>query len=420
MKAFEKVIGYDAIKSELMQICDIMHNKERYEALGAKIPNGILLHGAPGLGKTLLVKCFIEECGIEAYTLRNNKGSDKFVEDITETFKLANKTAPSIVFLDDMDKFANDDEDHRDSKEYVAVQAGIDDVKDSGVLVIATTNDIDKLPESLIRAGRFDRTIVLRAPNKNDSAKIIEHYLKGKKISSDVDFNDLCKMISYNSCAELETLVNEAAIHAAYNKKDCIEMEDLLHSVLRLTYNSPDNFMEKDEEEVRKIALHEAGHLVISETLVPGSIGLVSIRKSGRNNTGGFTHRCEDFNKNSYEIMTALGGKVATEMYYSETCASGCRQDLVRAMRAIEIDVTANGSNGLSLIRFGYSPDELDSKIQTVVKAELERYMFQTRDILIKNREFLEKIADALVKKETLLYSDIQRIKESVKLSKTA
>lgn len=129
MSAFDKVIGYETIKNELLQICDMVHNKERYEALGAKLPQGILLYGDPGLGKTLIAKCFIEESGLKSYVVRRNKGNDDFISNITETFQKAKENAaPCIVFLDDMDKFANEDSDHRDAEEYVAVQSGIDEV----------------------------------------------------------------------------------------------------------------------------------------------------------------------------------------------------------------------------------------------------------------------------------------------------
>ena len=148
MSAFDKVIGYDSIKTELLQICDMIHNKELYERLGAKLPQGLLLYGDPGLGKTLMARSFMEESGLKTYIVRRNKGDDDFIGEITETFAKARQDAPSIVFLDDMDKFANEDSNHRDAEEYVAVQAGIDEVKNCGVFVLATANETGKLPRS--------------------------------------------------------------------------------------------------------------------------------------------------------------------------------------------------------------------------------------------------------------------------------
>lgn len=422
MSAFEKVIGYESIKNELMQICDMVHNKERYEALGARMPSGVLLHGDPGIGKTLIAKCFIEECKINTYTLRSNKGTDKFVDEITEVFEKAKKNSPSIIFLDDMDKFANDDESHRDAKEYVAVQAGIDSVKECEVFVIATTNDICKLPPSLTRSGRFDRVIYMRPPTKGDAIEIIKHYLKNKKLSNSVNFDDLCKMMSYHSCADLETIINEAAIRAGFKQKCNIEMDDLIASVLRLQYNSPDDLMQREKDEIRKIALHEAGHLVVSEIIKPGCIGLASVRTRGRSNTGGFIHKCDDLERRPHNIMAALGGKVATELYYSEACASGCYSDLDKAIGLLRDGLTESGTNGVSFLEFGnphyHLSDRNSDNREAVVHAELERYIFQTKNILLKNKEFLEKVADALAEKETLLSSDIKAIRESVTITK--
>ena len=135
MNKFDKVIGYETIKRELLQVCDMLGNKGEYEKLGAKLPHGILLYGAPGLGKTLMAKCFIEESGLKTYTIRRNKGTDDFVGEITDTFKRARENTPSIVFLDDMDKYANEDERHCDAETYVAVQSGIDEVRDFDVFV---------------------------------------------------------------------------------------------------------------------------------------------------------------------------------------------------------------------------------------------------------------------------------------------
>lgn len=390
------------------------------EAFDSSSP--VTSEGEPGLGKTLLAKCFIDECGLKSYTLRSNKGGDKFVDEITATFEKAKQNAPSIIFLDDMDKFANDDDMHCDAQEYVAVQAGIDFVKGSDVFVIATTNDINKLPDSLVRTGRFDRVVIVQPPTQDDASKIIEHYLKNKKLSDDVDFNDLCKMMTYHSCSDLETLLNEAAIRAGYGKKDCIEMEDLINAVLRLQYKSPDELLQKDKDEIRKTAIHEAGHIVVSEVLNSESVGLASIRSKGRSRIGGFIHKCKDDESLQNQVMICLAGKVATEMYYSDTCASGCWSDFKSVINLIRNGLTEEGTNGVSFLEFKNYCYELSTRAadnrEAVVHAELERYILQTRAVLIKNKEFLEKTAEALAEKETLLYSDIQSIKNSVTITK--
>ena len=422
MSAFDRVIGYETIKNELLQICDMIHNREHYEALGAKLPQGILLYGDPGLGKTLMAKCFIEESGLTAYTIRRNKGNDDFIGNITETFRKAKEDAPCIVFLDDMDKFANEDRRHCDAEEYIAVQSGIDEVKDCDVFVLATANEIDKLPRSLIRSGRFDRRIEVLSPIGKDAEEIIAHYLSEKKVSNSVNREDLAKMISYSSCAELETILNEAAIQAAFERKSGIEMGDLVKIVLRMEYGSSKNYDAVSAEDLKKTALHEAGHLVVSEVLCSGSVGLASIQSAGRGSTGGFVHRCKDFTRRPYLVLVSLAGKAAVELYYSETCASGCANDIDRAVCLIRDGMSENATYGFGMVdlttrSFDYS-ENMNSRSEAVTCAALERYMLKTRDILLKNRDFLEKATEALLEKETLLYSDIQAIRNSTVITK--
>lgn len=416
MKAFEKVIGYESIKKDLMEICDMIQNRQRYDELGAKLPSGVLLHGKPGLGKTLLAKCFIEACALPTYTIRNNKGSDGFIDKITSAFEKAKQNAPAIVFLDDMDKFANEDEKHSDAKEYVAVQAGIDDVKGCDVFVIATTNDIDKLPKSLLRSGRFDRIIVMKPPTAGDAERIIKYYLKGKKVADDVNLDDLCKMMTYSSCADLEVLLNEAAMKAAYGRKEKIEMQDIIDAVLRLHYHSPGEAVWKNDEELCKVALHEAGHLVVAETLRCGSVGLASLRTQRNGRAAGFVQRCKDLGSYENDIKVVLAGKAAVELYYSERHDGGCYDDLRQAYRILFDEISECAASGLGLLDVSRNctSESLLTRTEAVIQSELERYMFESRNIILKNRAFLEKAADALKEKETLLYSDIQAIRESV------
>ena len=430
MSAFDKVIGYETIKNELLQICDMLHNRKFYEDLGAKLPSGILLFGDPGLGKSLMAKCLIEESGLQAFTVRRNKGNNDFIADITETFAKAKENAPAIVFLDDMDKFANEDDKHQDAEEYVAVQSGIDEVENDDVFVLATANDIEKLPESLLRSGRFDRKIEVQSPTDRDADLIIKHYLSGKKVSDSVDMEDLSKMISYSSCAELETILNEAAINAAYRRNDQIEMKDFIKSVLRMQYDSPDNFTKTSADEMRKTALHEAGHLVVSEVLVPESVGLASLRSTGRDATQGFIHRCKKLTRRPYYVMASLAGKAAVELYYSESCASGCQEDLNKASDLIREGLSESGTHGLGMIEvanLGFHPigsrsisENMSSRSEAVIHAELERFMIKTKDILLKNRAFLEAVTDALVEKETLLYSDIRELRKNANVVEVA
>ena len=425
MSALDKVIGYEAIKNELLQICDMIHNREIYEELGARLPQGILLYGEPGLGKTLMAKSFIEESGLKAYIVRRNKGDDDFIGEITDTFHRAKENTPCVIFLDDMDKFANEDSDHRDAEEYVAVQSGIDEVKNCDVFVLATANEMRKLPGSLVRSGRFDRKIEVKCPTDKDANKIIAHYLSDKKVSKNVNMEDLSKMISYSSCAELETILNEAAISAAYKRKTDIEMEDLVKSVLRMIYDSPDNYTKASAEDMKKTALHEAGHLVVSEVLCPGSVGLASLRSTGRDSTGGFIHRCKELSRRPYYVLVSLAGKAAVELYYCDTVASGCRSDINRAFNYIRDGISENATLGFGMIdvstrSFPETSENMNSRSEAVTHAELERYMRIAKDILLKNREFLERVTAALIEKETLLYSDIRALTESTTITEVA
>jgi len=416
MEAFDKVIGYEGIKKELRQICDMMSNRENYEKVGAVLPSGLLLYGDPGLGKTLMAKCFTEECHMTTFVIRKTSGSEAFIEEITRVFNEAIEAAPSVVLLDDLDKYANEDEMHRDAEEYVAIQAGIDSVKGTEVFVIATANDITKLPDSLIRAGRFDRKIDVHSPSEKESEEIIRYYLSQKNVSEDVNYDDLNKMMSYVSCAQLESILNEAAIEAAFHKKECIHMEDLIKAVLRQEYGNPDNLTTVSEEEIKIAALHEAGHVVACEVLCEGSVGLASIRTDGISSVDGFVHRCKAINRRPHAIIESLAGKAAVEMYYADRKASGCNSDLSNASRYIRSGLVDNANLGFDLMNVSYRSsgisDSTNERIEAVVYAELDRYMLKTRELLLKNKDFLERVAEELATKKNILFSDIQRIRE--------
>lgn len=415
MSAFDRVIGYDTIKKELQQLCDLIRNPEYYMEMGARIPHGILLCGAPGLGKTLLARSFIEESGLPCFTVRRNRKSDDFVEKIANAFEMAKNEPASILFLDDMDKFANEDVKHRDAEEYVAVQSGIDEIGDAAVFVIATVNEKWKLPDSLIRPGRFDRQIEINRPSEEDARKIIKHYLSNKRVSEKVNMDDITKMMSYSSCAELEMIINEAAVNAAFSRKSCIGMNELVQSVLRVEYDAPDYTSAMADEKVRKIAVHEAGHIVVSEVLTAGSVGLASVRRTGRGAVGGFTHNCKRHADRLYAAMVSLAGKAAVELYFGSD--EGCTADINKAFNIIRDQISEVGIKGFGMIdvstrRFPETSESMNARNEAVVQAEMDTLLKRARSILIQNKEFLEKTAEQLIEKDTLLYSEIQALRE--------
>ena len=337
MSEFDKIIGYEDIKAELIRFANVLKEPGKYTKLGVTTPSGILLHGEPGLGKTLMANCFIAETGCKVFTLRKEKPNGDFVNQIKETFEAAKKESDGtvIVFLDDMDKFANEDNMHRDAEEYVAVQSCIDDCKGSGVFTLATVNNRYCLPDSLLRAGRFDKVIEVVMPKGKDAEKIIDHFLAQKQIMGDIDTKEISRIMEGKSCAELETVINEAGIYAGFAGKDEIDQADVVKACMRMLFDSPECIDSVDDANTKNIAIHEAGHAVVAEVLDPGSVTLVSVcRHSGAIEGITKTHRPDgcDMSKKLQEhiVIGGLGGKAATEMIYG-VADMGCNADMHNA-----------------------------------------------------------------------------------------
>ena len=322
MRELDRVIGYEGIKQELYRIIDIIKDPEKYKKLGVSVPKGILLSGDPGIGKTLMAKCFIKETGLKTFVVRKDKPDGDFVDYIRETFEKAAKEAPSIVLLDDLDKFANEDEYHPNAEEYVTVQACIDDIKESKVIVLATCNDFEKLPESLVRAGRFDKCFFMHFPKIDDAKKIIAFYLKDKKVGKDIDVEEIARFMEGRSCADLEMVVNEAGIYAGYENKKHITQEDIKKAVINKIFGGRED-VESDPESDRRLAVHEAGHAVLSELFFPGKVAFISIAARCRGLKGMVMrnkdlHFHEDFENVEADVMISLAGKAATEIILNE------------------------------------------------------------------------------------------------------
>ena len=419
-KEFEPIIGYKSIKKELIRICDIMRNPEVYSSLGVSLPRGVLLSGNPGLGKTLMANCFIAASGRKSITCRKDKPDGDFVKHIKSVFDEAINLAPSIVFLDDLDKFANGDRYHRNSEEFITVQSCIDRIKGKDVFIIATINDEDNLPESLLRAGRFDNRITVTAPVGQDAENIIEFYIKKKNFVSDIDVKTITRLLNGESCATLETVINEAGMYAGFNRKEKIEMEDIVKACLRIIHDAPEKEQPFSQETLRRVALHEAGHAVIASTLEPGSVNFVSVRSHG-GNVGGFTnyYQPEDYwiSKKYMEnrVITLLGGKAATEICFADTDV-GANSDLRRAfdvtMRFVD-NYCANGFDCWVSDRYTSNRTMENRDMQTAL--ELEKFYQLAKKILLENREFLDKLAAALMQKDILTGVEVEEIKATCK-----
>lgn len=346
MNAFEKIIGYEAIKKELAQISDVLANKEAYERLGVSSPRGLLLHGDPGVGKTLMASAVIKASGRKAFTCRKNSPNGDFVKKIKKTFKDAAEAAPSIVLLDDMDKFANGDDRHPDAEEYVTVQSCIDEIKGKEVFVLATAHSLRALPRSLKRAGRFDRVIEANNPHGEDAVKIIEHYIKGKKFVGDMDAVTVARIMDGRSCAELETVINEAGFYAGFERSEEITMDHFMRACLHTIHDVPnevlcessfDTDLSNGDDPRTRVVYHEAGHATIAEVLNPGSVTLISAYcRDGE--SGGFTSYYRSGFSGSAErqqshILGSIGGMAALEQKFGiiDTGASG---DLDQAFRS--------------------------------------------------------------------------------------
>ena len=414
MNHFESIIGYRAIKLELSIILDQLINPDKYAALGVAEPHGLLLHGVPGVGKSTFAESFIDASGRKVFICRKDKYNGDFVNQIVHIFDKAADSAPSIILLDDLDKFANEDERRRDAEEFVTVQACIDKVKDKRVFVVATANNIHKLPDSLIRAGRFDHVLELRCPSGQDAEDIIAHYVSRKSFVADLDIKLIARLLDGKSCAELESVINQASTYAAFDERCQVEMKDMIKAILRIVFNAPESFYE-DTRALSVVACHEAGHALVAEILEPGSVNLVTALNHD-SFTGGVTSIYRDdyyfYSKQMMEnrVMYLLAGKAATEICYG-TVDTGSGSDLKKAFDIVHRLVDDYCSYGFA--QFVYdkqSSNEILERRDSRVAAEMDRFYAKTKQILVENRCKLNALIEALVEEKTLLADQIQKI----------
>ena len=423
MSAFDKIIGYEAEKKDFFRIADAWSHSEKYRALGVNIPRAILLYGKPGLGKTLFADALIAECGLPCFPCRKDCSDGKFVDMIASVFAAASEQEPSIVFLDDIDKFAEDNSGGDSNKEeFAVIQTCMETVRNKDVFVIATANDVYKLPDSLLRAGRFGRQIHFSAPTLADAVKIIQHYLSNKKIDSGISIENLALILQNQSCAVLESVINEAGLLAGFEGKNKIGKSHLIRAFLTVRMHARE---EKPDLHIGTFAAyHEAGH-AIAALACGRRVGFISVFCSEEN--GGV---CVTEQKSHFctlkdildEAMIALSGKAAIETKFGQADV-GCHADLEDAIDHMRPALTKCCAAGFS---YGYDWERWDriqsservGDISVKLYGLLEECYRKAMAVLAVNRDLLDRIANALLTADALLEEDMAEILAEVPLTK--
>jgi len=424
MSEFNKIIGYEDEKEELKRLCDILKNTEKYTKLGVEKPTALLIHGEPGLGKTLMAKCFVKESGRNVFECKKSKQSGNFVEEINKVFSLAVENQPSIILLDDMDKFAEDNFSANSNKdEFVTIQNWLDEIKNKDVFVIATANKIRFLPSSLLRVGRFGRQMKIDVPNIKDATKIIEYYVKNKNLADNVNPKKIAMLINGQSCVVLENIINEAGIYAGYKNQKQIDFEDIIKAFLRVVFKGVENKSSDDKTTKIIRAYHEAGHAVLS-MIIGKEVGLLMVKKYGDVEGG-----CLDFNTKKIstifslrrEVLSLLAGRASVEIQFG-FADIGAGHDLQRAESLLKEMVVEYASSGFN---YFYNTDtfsserdpKLLSRVSDYVHFIFEKYYQITKLILLDNKKLLDELASELVNEEILFYDKIEEIKNKNELN---
>ena len=411
----------------------LSHNRlcdDSYRRMGLFIPRGLLFKGAPGVGKTLMTMCLVEESGRKAFICRKDAADGDFMEHIRDMFEAAEENVPSIVVLDDMDKFADAEGRNRYAEEYVTVQSCIDRVKGKDIFVIATANDIARVPESLIRHGRFDISLEIEPPDLSDTEQIIGHYLS-KKPKVDADTRIVSEILSGKTNATLETVINEAGILALYEGGNTITTEHIIKATLRTIYhvkipadmsNLPKIDLSKYHHDSETI-YHEAGHAVISELLNPETVALIATFCEDKE--GSFLKRIKRSKHHEItgeidDILISLAGKAAVEVRYG-TPGVGGRLDCRSAYFALKELFVHEAVYGFDLI--GGVVSRVDSDIDIyrqhqAIAHRVAEYYHQAKKLLTEHRELLDGIAEELSEKRYLISDDIRRIKDEIQAMK--
>ena len=432
---FKDVAGVDEEKEELEEIVDFLKNPKKYENMGARIPKGVLLVGPPGTGKTLLAKAVAGEAGVPFFSISGSDFVEMFVgvgaSRVRDLFDQAKKNSPCIIFIDEIDAVGRQrgaglggghDEREQTLNQLLVEMDGF--AKNEGVIVLAATNRPDVLDKALLRAGRFDRQIVVSSPDVKAREQILQVHAKAKRLAPDVDLSVIARNTAGFAGADLENVLNESALLAARRNKPEITMLEVEDAMVKVTMGPEKKSRVISEKEKKLVAFHEAGHAVVSRYL-PTQDVVHQISIVPRGMAGGYTmyRPSEDksfMSKSEMEenIVSLLGGRVAEALVLGDI-STGASNDIERASKIARAMVTKYGmSEKLGTITFGSGGEEVflgrdfakernysegtSALIDEEVKRIVDNGYNTAVKILTENMNKLEAVANVLLEKEKI------------------
>ena len=440
---FKDVAGVDEEKQELEEIVEFLKSPKKFTDMGARIPKGVLLVGHPGTGKTLLAKAVAGEAGVPFFIISGSDFVEMFVgvgaSRVRDLFEQAKKNAPCIIFIDEIDAVGRQrgaglggghDEREQTLNQLLVEMDGFS--PNEGVIVLAATNRPDVLDKALLRAGRFDRQIVVSSPDVKAREQILEVHARKKKLANDVDLGIIAKNTAGFAGADLENVLNEAALLAARRDKTEIGMQEIEEAMVKVTMGPEKKSRVISEKEKKLVAFHEAGHAVVSKFL-PTQDDVHQISIVPRGMAGGYTmyRPSEDrsfMSKSEIEenIISLLGGRVAEELVLGDI-STGASNDIERASKIARDMVTKYGmSPRLGTITFGSGQEEVflgrdfatqknfseetSGLIDEEVKRIIDNAYNAAKQILSENIKKLHDVANVLLEKEKIDGEEFQEI----------
>ncbi len=423
---FKDVIGLDKQMDELRDIVRFLKEPKKYEEIGATLPKGILLFGKPGVGKTHIARAIAGEADVPFFEISASEINAKYLgeseERVRSIFAAAEKEAPAIIYIDEVDSIAVQRYTENSNKygasilnQLLACMDGF--TKDTNVIVIAATNHMRELDDALLRSGRFDIKIFIHTPDKKARRELIDYYSGGKKIASSVNFDRLVDITVGLTGADIKTILNEAALLSVRKEEESISEDSIMEAFRKVEIGSENNFNHKSEEQLKRTAIHEAGHAIVSKFFGQNVSEISIISRGGAagyNLSTGDEDSDLSFNEMKHQIMVLLAGRAAEEEIFNEVSA-GASNDLERAstiVREMFLRYSMRDKLGVSMVL----TDDMD--LNGVIVDEsydgmnkfLKSCYVETKKILVTKRALLRKLSRELMNKETLSKSEIEII----------